>query len=282
MHDGHLSLEIVGPSTLLSNFIDSSYDLEFPQNLILVESLDVDASANVVSVNVPLLDIAVEEHRMLTDRKCLERENILVLFKAKLDGKSSFQYDARNIFSATHNYLCQVLDVLYLNLRNTHKFWFWSHSSGLADDVMSNSTAVYSNSSYKGFVVIIEPEPPPFILNIHVVPDYTAQTNIMELLRTTWFRDYTVEYVKVKEALLKAGALFYSDYDLTWIHGCDCSDIRAGALLKQERTKRTGVVSEAIINKAYKKFSGSVKKWIPSKKEAFGVYFGTKSFGYFL
>ena len=78
--------------------------------------------------------------------------------------------------------------------------------------------------------MIIEPEPPPFILNIHVVPDYTAQTNIMKLLRTTWFRDYTIEYVEVREALLKAGALFYSDYDLTLIHRYDCSEIRAGAL----------------------------------------------------
>jgi len=227
VHDGHLSLEIVGSSTLMSNVFDSSCDLKFPQNLILAESLGVDASANVVNVDVPLLGIVVEEHHMLTDKKCLERENNLVLFKAKLDGNSFFQC-VRKIFSATHNYLCQVLDVFHLSLRNAYNFWFWSHASELADDVIS--TAVYSNSSYKGFVVIIEPEPPPFILNIHVVPDYTAQTNIMKLLRTTRFRDYTVEYVEVREALLKAGALFYSDYDLTWIHRYDCSEIRAGAL----------------------------------------------------
>jgi hypothetical protein len=208
MHDGHLSPNIVGSFTPMSAFIDSSCDLKFPQNLIITESLFFVASANVVNAGEPLLDVVMEEHNMLT-KKCLEGENNLVLFNAKPHGKSSFQY-ARKIFSASYNYLVQVLNVLHLSVRwNADNFRFWGHASELtddADDVMSDSTTIYSNSSYKSFVVMIEPEPPPFILNIHVVSDCTA----------------------------------------------------------------------------YKKFNGSAKKWIPSKKEAFGIYSSTVSFEYFL
>jgi hypothetical protein len=268
--DGHLSSEIIASSTR----IDSSCDLKFPQNLIITGSLSVDASTNVVNVGVPLLGVVVEEHHLLTDKECLERENNSMLFKAKLDGKSFFQY-ARKIVSATCNYLFQVLDVLHLSVR-------LSHASGLADDVMGDLNAVYLNNIYKDFVVMIEPEPPPFILKEHAVPEYTAQTKVMKLLRITWFRDYTVDYVKVRDVLLKAVASFNPDYDIPWINRSDCSNIRAEALTIQERTDENGVVSESIINKACKKFSGSTKKWTPSKKEAFGVYFGTKSFKYFL
>ena len=165
------------------------------------------------------------------------------------NGKSSSQY-TRKIFSATYEHLWQLVNLLQLSVRwNAGNLWFWSHASGLTD-VMSNFTTVYTNSIHKDFVVMIEPEPPPFILDEQVVPEYTAQTNIIKLLRTTWFRDYTVGCAKVRS---------------------ECSDIRAGE-----------VVSEAIINEAGKKFSDSAKKWTPSKKEAFGVYFGTKSFEYFL
>jgi hypothetical protein len=265
----------------MSDFIDPSCDLKFPQNLIITESLVFDASVNVVNVDEPLLDV-MEDHNMLT-KKCLERENNLVLFNAKLDGKSSYQY-ARKIVSATYNYLFQVLDVLHLSVRwDADKFWFWSHASGLANNVISDSTAVYSNSSYKGFVVMIEPEPPPLILNIHVVSDCTAHTNVVKLLNNAWFRDYMVDYAKVRDALLQDVVFCYPDYDMQWwIKRSYCSDIRAGALKVQKRTKRTGMISEAIINKAYKEFNGSAKKWIPSKKEAFGIYFGTVSFEYFL
>ena len=98
----------------------------------------------------------------------------------------------------------------------------------------------------------------------------------------TWKRDFRADFEKVKRALLKAVSLFYPDYDLPWIVRPDCSDIGAGALLIQERTDENGVVSEEIINSAHKKFSGSARKWPPSKKEAFGVYFGPKSFEYYL
>ena len=175
-HDGHLSSEIVGPSTRIGAIIDSSCDLKFPQNLILTGSLFVDASTNVVNVGVPLLSVVVEEHHLLTEKQYLEREQNLVFSNAKLDGKPSFQ-SARKIFSVTYVYLLQN-SVLHLSVR-------WSHASGLADDVMSDLNAVYLNNIYKDFVVMIEPEPPPFILNEHVVPDYTAQTNIMRLLRAT-------------------------------------------------------------------------------------------------
>ena len=254
--DGHLSSEIVS-HTHMSAFIDSSCDLKFPQNLILTGSFFVDASTNVVNVGVPLLSVVVEEHHLLTE-KYLEREQNLVFSNAKLDGKPSFQ-SARKIFSVAYDYLLQLLDVLHLSVR-------WSHASGLADDVMSDLNAVYLNNIYKDFVVMIEPEPPPLILNEHVVPDYTAQTNIMKLLRATWFSDYTVDFVKVRDALLRAVVLFYPDYNLPWVKRSDCSDIKAGALPMHERTKH----------------SKSTKKWIPSKKEAFGVYFGTKSLEYFL
>ena len=66
-------------------------------------------------------------------------------------------------------------------------------------------------------------------------------------------------FVKVKDALLKAVALYYPDYDLPWVVRPDCSDTGAGAFLIQERTDENGVVSEEIINSAYKKFSGSAR-----------------------
>ena len=118
---------------------------------------------------------------------------------------------------------------------------------------------------------------------VHIVaPLYDMTQDNFNWDEKTWQRDYRADFQKVKETLLKAVALYYPDYDLPWTVRPDCSDVGAGALLIQERTDENGVVSEEIINSAHKKFSGSAKKWAASKKEAFGVYFGPKSFEYYL
>jgi putative transposase len=109
--------------------------------------------------------------------------------------------------------------------------------------------------------------------------DMTKKTFIWT--KTSWKLDYESIFQKVKEALVKAVAVFIPDYSLSWILRVDASDKAAGAVLMQLRGVEP-TISHEPIGFASHKFSGHAARWDVFKKEAFAVYFGVLKFTYYL
>ena len=107
--------------------------------------------------------------------------------------------------------------------------------------------------------------------------------------RSTWKLDYERIFERFKEALQEACALFYPDYTLPWRLRSDASKDGVGSALLQEYTPPTppgsAAISEPVLQPiafASAKFSPQAKNWTTIEQEGYGVFFGVKSFSYYL
>lgn len=100
--------------------------------------------------------------------------------------------------------------------------------------------------------------------------------------RSTWSRDYEGIFNAFKAALQEACTLHFPDYSLEWILRTDASELAVGAVLFQVAVQPDGSKHPQLIACSSKKFSDTALKWDMFKKEAYGLYFGCRSFEYYL
>ena len=121
------------------------------------------------------------------------------------------------------------------------------------------------------------------------IPNYSESTRLLyDMTRntfnwdpSTWGADYRSAFERVKECLVQSVEKFFPDYDLNWILRVDASDTAVGAVLLQIKIIDGKEVYQPIGFKS-QKFSGAALNWDTHKKEAYALYFGTKSFAYYL
>jgi hypothetical protein len=98
----------------------------------------------------------------------------------------------------------------------------------------------------------------------------------------TWDKDYVADFEKIKSALQDACTIYFPDYDLQWILRVDASDLAVGAVLIQVLADGPHAGEHQPIGFTSHKFSDQAAKWDIFKKEAYAIYFGVKSFAYYL
>ena len=98
---------------------------------------------------------------------------------------------------------------------------------------------------------------------------------------TFWTENYFEAFNYVKECLCRSVEKYFPDYALNWILRVDASDTAVGAVLLQIRIINGKEIHQPIGFKSHK-FSGAALNWDAHKKEAYALYFGTKSFAYYL
>ena len=98
----------------------------------------------------------------------------------------------------------------------------------------------------------------------------------------TWTADYQAAFNNIKQALQAACTVYFPDYELQWILRVDASDVAVGAVLIQVLGEGPQVGEHQPIAFSSHKFSEQAAKWDIFKKEAFAVYFGVKTFSYYL
>ena len=98
---------------------------------------------------------------------------------------------------------------------------------------------------------------------------------------TTWTVDYLAHFQSVKDQLQKTTTIHFPDYELPWVLRADASDKAVGAVLMQQHEIDGKPVFQPI-GFASQKFSDQASKWDAFKKEAYALYFGVKSFAYYL
>jgi hypothetical protein len=98
---------------------------------------------------------------------------------------------------------------------------------------------------------------------------------------STWKHDYRKLFEEFKVKLTQAIAIHYPDYELEWFLQTDASDVGAGAMLVQKKPA-TAIEPEQlqVIGLASMKFSPAALNYTTIEKEAYGIYFGVKSFMY--
>jgi len=97
-----------------------------------------------------------------------------------------------------------------------------------------------------------------------------------------WNKDYRAIFERVKEAIQHATYIHFPDYNLPWLLRVDASDVAVGAVLMQEINSGAKDAAYQPIGFSSQKFSNQATRWDPFKKEAYAVYFGVKSFSYYL
>jgi len=110
---------------------------------------------------------------------------------------------------------------------------------------------------------------------------YDMVTPSFDWDQKTWKEDYRDSFEKVKEALCESQAKHFPDYNLVWVLRTDASDFAVASTLLQLRIEGDKVSYEVIGFKA-QKLTGAARRWDTFKKEAYGVYYGVKSFAYYL
>jgi hypothetical protein len=100
--------------------------------------------------------------------------------------------------------------------------------------------------------------------------------------KSTWKRDYAGDFEVLKSALKEACAVYYPDYELTWILRTDASDLAVGAVLIQLFVHEDKSVTEQALGFASQKLSAVAQRWSTYEKEAYAVYFGVNYFQYYL
>ena len=87
-----------------------------------------------------------------------------------------------------------------------------------------------------------------------------------------------------KQKLQEAAAVFYPDYSLDWILRTDASLHGVGAVLLQIVKHATNDTESFYqpISFSSQKFSPQATRWSTIEQEAYGIYFGVKSFSYYL
>lgn len=99
--------------------------------------------------------------------------------------------------------------------------------------------------------------------------------------RTTWQLDYENCFNEFKSALTKACAIYYPDYELTWILRTDASQTGVGAVLFQVAMVE-GIESLQPIGFTSKKFSAVAQRWSTFEQEGYATYYGVKQFEFYL
>jgi hypothetical protein len=98
---------------------------------------------------------------------------------------------------------------------------------------------------------------------------------------STWKHDYRSLFEEFKVKLTQAIAIHYPDYELEWFLQTDASDVGAGAMLVQKKpATATEPEKLEVIGLASMKFSPAALNYTTIEKEAYGIYFGVKSFMY--
>ena len=103
--------------------------------------------------------------------------------------------------------------------------------------------------------------------------------------QSTWTVDYYSIFEEVKDALQSATAIYYPNYELDWILRTDASQSGVGAVLLQvvpSSDANSDVFQYQPISFASQKFSPQAVNWSTIEQEAYGIYFGVKSFSYYL
>jgi hypothetical protein len=98
----------------------------------------------------------------------------------------------------------------------------------------------------------------------------------------TWTVDYQAVFQAVKEALMDSVAIYFPDYNLDWILRVDASELAVGAVLLQVHENEDGEKAMQPLGFLSQKFSEQALKWDAFKKEAYAVFWGVKSFEYYL
>ena len=124
------------------------------------------------------------------------------------------------------------------------------------------------------------------------IPHYsslTAPLNDMVKLtfdwnESTWTHDYRATYESIKLKLQEATSIFYPDYSLDWTLRTDASLHGVGAVLLQIAKSPTDNTIDEYQPIAFvsQKFSPQATRWSTIEQEAYGIYFGVKSFSYYL
>ena len=124
------------------------------------------------------------------------------------------------------------------------------------------------------------------------VPNYSSLTApLNDMVRIsfnwdekTWSQDYRAIYEMFKQKLQEAAAVFYPDYSLDWILRTDASLHGVGAVLLQIVKHATNDTESFYqpISFSSQKFSPQATRWSTIEQEAYGIYFGVKSFSYYL
>ena len=99
--------------------------------------------------------------------------------------------------------------------------------------------------------------------------------------KKTWTTDYEAEFERVKQVLAGSVAKYFPDWDLQWVLRVDANDVAVFAVLLQVVIENGKEVYHPIGFKSHK-FSGAAANWDTHKKEAYAVFWGVKSFAYFL
>jgi len=101
---------------------------------------------------------------------------------------------------------------------------------------------------------------------------------------STWTLDYRSIFEQVKDALQDATSIFYPNYNLLWLLRTDASQLGVGAVLLQlfETPDAPGEIQYQPLGFASQKFSTQATNWSTIEQEAYGIYFGVKSFAYYL
>ena len=98
----------------------------------------------------------------------------------------------------------------------------------------------------------------------------------------SWDKDYITDFINIKLALQVACTIYFPNYDLQWILRVDASDVAVGAVLIQVLEDGVHKGEHQPIAFSSQKFSDQAGKWDIFKKEAYAVYYGVKTFSYYL
>lgn len=97
-----------------------------------------------------------------------------------------------------------------------------------------------------------------------------------------WTCDYEAVFEHLKQALQKAVAIFYPNYDLPWILRVDASKVGVGAVLSQKAIGVDGREELQPIAFVSQKFSEQATRWKTIEQEAYSCYFGVFKLSYYL
>jgi len=122
------------------------------------------------------------------------------------------------------------------------------------------------------------------------VPNYSALTApFTDMIKkdfnwneTTWTTDYKKLFEEFKEALQSSTAIFYPNYELTWILRTDASMRGVGAVLLQVFVGADGIQQLQPLGFASQKFSSQASRWSTIEQEAYAIYYAVKHFSYYL
>ena len=124
----------------------------------------------------------------------------------------------------------------------------------------------------------------------HHIPNYSAwaaslyecTVTSFDWKSTNWPKDYRGLFELFKTAIQQSVTLNFPNYALPWVIRSDSSDHAVGAVLFQEFTDSSGLLTHQPIAFASQKYSGAAINWDVYKKEAYALYFAVVQFSYYL